>query len=202
MPSIKNFVEDFVMVLQRHFIWVIIGAYALAAIVPNFGLWIRNVKLDNVSVFSSKVSFSLPLFLLATLLFNAGLGVKIREFTQLLQKPFLLLGSLFGNLATPLTFIFGLSMVLRLWPDSEEVQPILVGLALVAAMPIAGASTAWAQNANGNIALSLGLVLHTTVLSPLLTPMALHVGGFLTTNDYSEDLHELATHGVVTFLSI
>jgi BASS family bile acid:Na+ symporter len=69
-------------------------------------------------------------------------------------------------------------------------------------MPIAGASPAWAQNANGNLALSLGLVLLTTALSPLFTPMVLHVVGFVTIDDYSEDLHELASNGVVAFLGI
>ncbi|MEK4031745.1 bile acid:sodium symporter [Methylocystis sp. IM3] len=67
-------------------------------------------------------------------------------------------------------------------------------------MSIAGASTAWAQNANGNIVLSLGLVLLTTLLSPLTTPLILHSVGFLTTGDYSEDLHELAAGEAATFL--
>ena len=67
------------------------------------------------------------------------------------------------------------------WHNPDEVQNILVGLALVASMPIAGSSTAWSQNANGDMALSLGLVLGSTLLSPLTTPMALHAVGFMTT---------------------
>jgi BASS family bile acid:Na+ symporter len=69
-------------------------------------------------------------------------------------------------------------------------------------MPIAGASTAWTQNANGNIALSLGLVLFTTALSPLFTPLIFHATGLMTLGDYSEDLHELASGNVVSFLNI
>jgi predicted Na+-dependent transporter len=57
------------------------------------------------------------------------------------------------------------------------VQNILVGLALVASMPVAGSSTAWSQNTDGDMALSLGLVLLTTLLSPLTTPAALHAVG-------------------------
>jgi BASS family bile acid:Na+ symporter len=67
-------------------------------------------------------------------------------------------------------------------------------------MPIAGASTAWAQNADGSLVLSLGLVLLTTLLSPLTTPLILHGVGMLTTGDYSEDLHELASGEVASFL--
>ena len=69
-------------------------------------------------------------------------------------------------------------------------------------MPIAGSSTAWSQNANGNMTLSLALVLGSTFLSPLTTPLALHAVGLMTTGDYSEDLHELATTGTNWFLAV
>jgi len=185
---------------HRYFIWVVVSSYVVAAVLPRFGLWIRSVDVGNVEMFQSKIELSLPLLMLASLLFNAGLGVKLGELRHLLRKPMILFGGVFGNIATPLVFIVAISFAMRLWHNPEEVQQILVGLALVASMPIAGASTAWAQNANGNLALSLGLVLLTTVLSPLLTPLVLHAVGFVTTGDYSEDLHELASGGVVGFL--
>ena len=140
--------------------------------------------------------------MLAVLLFNAGLGVKTEELTRLLQRPFLLVGALFCNVITPLVFIVAVSFLIFPWHNLEEVQQILTGLALVAAMPIAGASTAWSQNSNGSLALGLGLVLSTTALSPLLTPFILHMAGFVTTGDYSEDLHELASGGVASFLGL
>ncbi len=69
-------------------------------------------------------------------------------------------------------------------------------------MPIAGSSTAWSQNADGDMALSLGLVLGSTFLSPLMTPIALHAVGFVATGDYAEDLHELASGRTGSFLAI
>ncbi len=86
--------------------------------------------------------------------------------------------------------------------NPDEVQTVLVGLALVASMPIAGSSTAWAQNADGDLALSLGLVLLSTLISPLTTPLAMHAVGHLAAGDYAEDLHELAAGGVTGFLAI
>jgi len=53
---------------------------------------------------------------------------------------------------------------------------------------------------NGNLALSLGLILASTTLSPLTTPIALHFAGNLTTGDYSEDLHLLANGKTNMFL--
>ena len=95
---------------------------------------------------------------------------------------------------------------MQFWHDQDELQQILVGLALVASMPIAGGSTALVQNANGNLVLSLGLVLIliliSTILRPLLTPLVLHAVGFMATSDYAEDLHELSSDGAASFLGI
>jgi BASS family bile acid:Na+ symporter len=140
--------------------------------------------------------------MLAFLLFSAGLGVQTGELTNLLRHPLLLVAGLAVNLLVPIAYIFGVSWTMQLWHNPEEVQNILVGLALVASMPIAGSSTAWSQNANGNLALSLGLVLFSTFLSPLTTPVALHSVGWVTTGDYSEDLHELAGGGAGGFLVV
>jgi BASS family bile acid:Na+ symporter len=92
--------------------------------------------------------------------------------------------------------------LIGLWHNADELQNLLVGLALIIAMPIAGSSAAWAQNANGNLGLSLGLVLLSTVLSPFTTPLVLHLFGFITQGDFSEDLHEMAQQGTNAFLCL
>ncbi|MFZ2407603.1 MAG: bile acid:sodium symporter [Methylobacter sp.] len=198
MNPARHWVEMLTHTIHRFFIWIIVASYFIATLLPGFGIWIREVDLGSIVLFQNKIDLSLPPLMLSVLLFNAGLGVKTKELTQLAHKPLLLLSGLAGNFVTPLAFIIGISVIMKFWHNPEEVQHILVGLALVASMPIAGASTAWAQNANGNLALSLGLVL----LSPLLTPLVLHAAGFVTTGDYSENLHEIAADGVITFLGI
>lgn len=202
MKPILQSIEFVTRLIHHYFIWIILASYFVAAWLPGFGLWVREVELGSIVVLRNKIDLSLPPLLLSLLLFNAGLGVKPKELARVAHKPQILLSGLLGNLVTPLGFIIGASFVMALWHNPEEVQHILVGLALVASMPIAGASTAWAQNADGNLALSLGLVLFTTFLSPLLTPLVLHAVGFVTTGDYSEDLHEVASDGVVSFLGI
>lgn len=139
---------------------------------------------------------------LGFLLFNAGMGVNLAELKHLRHNPTSLILGLLANLLIPICFIWGVMLTMRLWHNPDEVQNILVGLALVASMPIAGSSTAWSQNANGNLALSLGLVLFSTFLSPLTTPVALHSVGLMTQGDYSEDLHELASSETGWFLTI
>lgn len=171
-----------------------------AAFWPTLGLKIRSVELGPFDLLGAKLNVSLPTMMLALLLFNAGLAVRAPDIKNLFARPWLLASGLAANILAPLAFIAVMSGTLRLWHNAQEVQQILVGLALIASMPIAGASTAWSQNANGNLALSLALVLLTTLLSPVLTPVVLHGVGYVTIGDYSEDLHELASGGAFVFL--
>lgn len=179
--------------IHAHFIWLLIGSYVVAAFFPGLGLSVRYLTWGSIS---------LPMLMLGFLLFNAGLGVDLAALKQL-RKDFVSLAlGLLGNLVIPIVYIAVVMRTMQFWHNPDEVQNILVGLALVASMPIAGSSTAWSQNANGNMALSLGLVLCSTFLSPLTTPLALHSVGLMTTGDYSEDLHELAGSQTGWFLLV
>lgn len=189
-------------VVHKYFIWIIVLSYIIAATFPGLGLMIRSIELGSIDVARTQINFLLPLVMLAFLLFNAGLGIRTTELTSLMRNPSPLVAGAAANLFAPLAFVVGVSVTMKLWHNPDEVQQILTGLALVASMPIAGASTAWAQNANGNLALSLGLILVTTMCSPALTPIILHAVGFMTTGDYSEDLHELAKNGAGAFLGV
>jgi len=188
---------------HRYFLWMLIGAYVVAAAAPAPGLWIRDSTLGDVRVLNANIQVSLLLVLLATLMFNAGFGVKTEHLHALVRKGGILLAGLAANLLVPMAYLFAITtLVLRFWHNPEEAQHILVGLALVAAMPIAGASTAWAQNSNGNLALSLGLVLCSTLLSPVVTPMVFYVLGEMASEEYEQVLHGLADYGSVTFLGL
>jgi BASS family bile acid:Na+ symporter len=186
--------------VHHHLLWFLISAYAIAAVFPSAGLWMRTLSFGDTVVFQTKIHVSFLLLLLAMLMFNAGLGVKPSHLQSLVQKVWVLVAGLAANLLIPIAYIFCVSLLLQLWHNPEEAQHILVGLALVAAMPIAGASTAWAQNSNGNLALSLGLVLSSTVLSPIITPMAFYVFGEMASEEYETVLHNLADYGSGTFL--
>lgn len=186
--------------IHKHFLWFLIGSYVIAGFFPFAGLWIKDVSLGQLPW--SHTRLSLPMTMLAMLLMNAGLGVDVTQVNRLKHNMVTLSMGVVANLAVPIAFIYLVAQTMRLWHNPDEVQNILVGLALVASMPIAGSSTAWSQNANGNLALSLGLVLLSTALSPLLTPLGLHSVGLMTTGDYSEDLHELAQSGTGAFLLI
>ena len=188
--------------IHHRFIWLLLGSYVVAAVFPDLGLWMKNVSFGQITLFKEKTKLVLPVLLLSFLLFNAGLGVQASQLRTLFRTPLTLIAGLFANLFVPVLFIFAVSQTMRLWYNPDEVQNILVGLALVAAMPIAGSSTAWSQNSNGNITLSLGLVLLSTFTSPITTSAVLHSVGLMATGSYAEALHKLAASGTTGFLAI
>jgi BASS family bile acid:Na+ symporter len=188
--------------VHKHLLGLMIGSYAVAACAPSLGLAIRDLSVGTVAMFGQSMRISLSMLMLALLLLNAGLGVKGEQVRAMVRRPNLLAAGLAANLLIPIAFILGVTHLLAGWHNADEVQNILVGLALVASMPIAGSSTAWAQNADGELTLSLGLVLFSTLLSPLTTPLALHSVGLMASGDYAEDLHELAAGGTGMFLAL
>jgi BASS family bile acid:Na+ symporter len=202
MDDRKSFMAALSHLIHQRFIWLVIGSYAVAAFFPGPGLWIRDLSLGTIPVFHESTHVTLPVLMLAFLLLNAGLGVQTGQLRNLLRHPLALVGGLAANLLIPIAFVFCLTQGMRFWHNADEVQNILVGLALVASMPVAGSSTAWSQNANGDLALSLGLVLFSTFLSPLTTPLALHSVGLMASGDYAEDLHALAVGGTGGFLAV
>jgi BASS family bile acid:Na+ symporter len=188
--------------VREWLLWLLLGAYVLAAVLPGGGLWVREVGFGELHLLGEASQITLSMALLALLLFNAGLDISLGQLGKLVRAPGILAAGLLANLAVPVLYIFGVAWVLKGWPDPEAVQHVVLGLALIAAMPIAASSAAWAQNANGNLALSLGLILGSIVLSPLTTPVVLHSVGFLTDGSYAEDLQALAGSGMSVFLLV
>jgi BASS family bile acid:Na+ symporter len=186
--------------LHDYFLWLLLASYAAAALWPACGLWVMDVSLGAVVFFGGETRLTLPMFMLALLLVNAGLGVDLARLTRLLRNFPLLAAGLAAKLLLPIAFIFGVCQLLRGWHDPVELQRLLVGLALVAAMPVAASSTAWSQDNNGSMELSLGLVVLSTLLSLLTTPAVLHALEWVATRSCAEDLHRLAGQGTGAFL--
>ena len=199
--KLKNILSDISPIIHKHFLWFILAVYIIAVIYPNPGLHMRDISFgDLVWLDKSTVKLSLPLIMLSFLLFNAGVGAKTSELKGLVNHPSSLIFGLVCNIFIPIIFIYIIKNLMFFWHDPDEVQNILVGLAILASMPIASSSTAWTQNAEGNLGLSLGLVNFSTILSPFTTPLILNSVGFMAFGDYAEDLHELANNGTGAFI--
>lgn len=188
--------------VHRNILMAIIACYIVAALFPGPGLAISRIHYGVVGTGEDALKLSVPFCLLSLLLFNSGLSVKQNELRNLRRYSQALLLGFLLNFCLPLAVIFFISVTMQWWHNPDELQNILAGLSLVGAMPIAASSTAWTQKGDGNITLSLGLILVSTLFSPLTTPLALHASANFTTGDYSEDLHLLANGNANLFLII
>ena len=201
MTEAKDRTAALAHLLHRHLLALIVASYGLAAAWPGPGLWIKDHVVLDFRLAAGRVAMTVPKLLLALLLVNAGMRVKFARLGRMARRPGVMLAGLAANLVVPLLFLAALVPLLGLWHDPDEAATVLVGLALVTAVPIAGSSTGWAQAADGDMALSLGLVLGSTFLSPLTTPASLHALGAIVGGPRGEQLHRLAGHDVGAFLA-
>lgn len=199
----RSSAQSFYRFIHHNFLAILSTFYLLAAFVPAPGLWLRSVAVGELHPPGSEtIRVSLSMTMLAFLLFNAGLGMSTSDLGKTLKRPGITLCGLLANFAVPVILIIALKGLLSAWHNSDELQNLLVGLALIISMPIAGSSTAWSQNANGNLTLSLALVILSTMASPMTTPFILNLFGSITLGDYSSDLKELGTGGTNMFMLV
>jgi BASS family bile acid:Na+ symporter len=188
--------------LQRHLLGLILLSYALAVVGPAPGLWMKTTKLVDVSLGAGRIVVSVPALLLGFLLFNAGLRARGEQVCHIAHRPGVVLAGLVANLAIPLLYLRVIMLAMRSWHNADEARTILIGLALVAAMPVAGSSTGWVQTSGGDMALSLALVLTSTLLSPLTTPLALQLVGAASPAGFADELRLLAGRNTGAFLAL
>jgi BASS family bile acid:Na+ symporter len=187
--------------LHHHFLGLVLTAYALAVVWPGGGLAFQGVDLARIAPVAGGGSIPLPGVLLGAMLFNAALAVDSRELVGVVRRPRLLGAGLLANLLVPLGFVLLSARAATLWHSPQESAQLLTGLALIAAMPVAGSSAAWTQNAGGNLALSLGLVIGSTALSPLTTPLILAAVETLAGGGPGDALRALAGNRAGGFLA-
>ncbi|MCG8648426.1 MAG: bile acid:sodium symporter, partial [Pirellulales bacterium] len=105
--------------------------------------------------------------------FGAALVTDIARARAVMQRPAALGLGLIAVWLVPLLLVALASLLVR----QGTSDGLLVGLVLVATMPVANSSVGWTQQARGNLALSLGLILFSISLCPWVTPHLLQLVG-------------------------
>jgi BASS family bile acid:Na+ symporter len=188
--------------MHHRFLWLLLGAYALAGAAPDAGRWLSGLA-GTSELFGLSVRTSAPAVMLGVLLFAAGLAVRAEHLRGVFHRPVTLVLGLLASVVVPVLVLIGGAPILALWHDPIEARDVLVGLAVVAAMPVAGSSAGWARAADGDCALSLGLVLLSTLLSPLTTPLAFALAAELVPGAAGDVLGRLAgAGGAGTFVAL
>lgn len=164
--------------VHRNTLALILGATAAAVLAPGPGLWLRGAGVGGAEVLGGRVTVSGPAALLGVLLFLVGLGVRPARLRDLAHRPAPLALGVVANVVLPVTLVAVAAVPLAALAGSAAAE-IVLGLLVVAVMPVAASSAAWAQRAGGDAALSLGLVVASTCLGPVTAPAALRLAGWL-----------------------
>jgi bile acid:Na+ symporter, BASS family len=160
--------------LHRYFLGALLATYALSGLLPGPGAAIREFSVTFPGGQQERAS----MLLLAVLLFCAAAVIQWSQIRDLLERPWVVVVGLLTAWLGPALVVLAFSPLLP-WLDMHQATAgMMVGFALVAAMPVANSSAGWTQNAGGNVALSLSLIVLSIVLSPVATPNVLKLMGW------------------------
>ncbi|MBW8801807.1 MAG: sodium-dependent transporter, partial [Streptomyces sp.] len=158
--------------LRRRLGRAVVLAYVAALLLPGPGLWLRRHHTVPIGTVTGLPLSTAPL-LLSLVLFSAGLQVPVRELGRLLRKPTTLLVGLVLHLAIPLLVIPVVAFGLHRTPDSDGGSGLITAMILIVAMPVAAGATVWTGKGDGDQPAMVGLVLASTLLSPLTIPLVI-----------------------------
>lgn len=175
--------------LHRWFLPVLLAVYALAGLFPGPGKVIREYTVDLPGGASERAS----MLLLAVLLFCAAAVIEWSQVRELIERPSVLLVGLLTAWFGPALLVAMLGPVMEQLAAGKTATGMLVGFALVAAMPVANSSAGWTQNTGGNVALSLGLIVLSILLSPLATPNLMQLMGLALSPEDTDRIEKLVT---------
>ena len=174
----------------RQFLPLLLGAtYLIALVLPWPGQQLHAWSLPEG--LPEALRPRLPHLLVAILLFLAALGVDARRVRIVAKFPGLMLSVLAASWLTPLIVVLLASWLLPLAASNEAASSLLVGLALVAAMPVANSSVAWTQQSRGELSWSLSIVVLSIVVCPWTIPLVLQLLGLSFTKLEAAKLEEL-----------
>jgi len=162
----------------------VVLAYVLALLLPSPGLWLRRPH----ALPSAHLTLHTAPLLLSVVLFSAGLQVPVRALGALVRRPKVLLAGLVLHLAIPVVVVPFVALLLRGAPDADGGSGLLTAMILVVAMPVAAGATVWTDKGEGDRPAMVGLVLASTLLSPLTTPVLLAALSPLLRGGYADTL--------------
>lgn len=162
----------------------VVLAYLAALLAPGPGSWLRERHRLPLAHLTLNTGPSL----LALVLFSAGLQVSLRSLGRLVRRPTVLVAGLALHLVIPLAVVPFAACLLRYTPDSDGGSGLLTAMILTVAMPVAAGATVWTDQGDGDQPAMVGLVLISTLASPLSTPFLLGTLTPLLSGGYAQAL--------------
>lgn len=177
--------------LDAVFLLLLVGVYVFSAVCPA-----------PAAIVTPIAGVRTGQLVLAVLLFIAGLRTVLpRDANAVLQRGLVIGTGVIGRLM-PLAIMLACVQSLAAIGASPTTCDIVNGLTFVAAMPAANTSTAWTRRSSGDLTVCVGVVLATTLLSPVVIPAALALLGRATAAPVVEDTFANLGFGVIGWVVV
>ncbi|MET8768071.1 sodium-dependent transporter [Streptomyces sp. NPDC004658] len=188
--------------LRRRLGRAVVLAYAAALLLPGLGLWLRGAHALPLG-WGRTLPLPTAQLLLSLVLFSAGLQVPLSALGTLLRRPVALLAGLLLHLSIPLLAIPAVAFLLRQTPDTDGGSGLVTAMILIVTMPVAAGATVWTGKGDGDQPTMVGLVLASTLLSPLTTPLVISTLLPLLSGGYGSRLARIEdAHGGFALLGV
>lgn len=148
--------------LSQHFVWLLLGAYAIAVAFPAAGHGIRETVVAESAALGLKLT--LPLLLLGVLFVNIGIDLAGRQTQSNVSVGSIGFVVAAGWIIPLLVLLLSRTLIGPMLPRLG--QELFLGMVLVAAMPIANSSSAWAHNRGADVGHSVFSLIWSTLLAP------------------------------------
>ena len=122
--------------LHHYFLPILMGVYVLAGVAPGPGSAIREYPIS----FLPGPEIHAPLAMVALLLFCAAVTIDWSQVGEVVNRPSLVLVALLAGWLAPAIVVALLGTLLPAVFEHDASAGMLVGLAMVAAMPVANSS--------------------------------------------------------------
>lgn len=194
-----NLITNFV---QNNFTVILILLYIFTTFFSSFGVFANHHHFFKVNFPGIHPFFyTTPMLTLSIIVFNAALLVDFKELLKIKKYLWIILIAILANFFAGILFFFLIKLPVGLLVSKDSLQQIVIAIAILTAVPIAGTATAWTQTIKGNVTLTLEMLITTTLLSPILAPVILRFFSHFLTGEYSLNLLNLAGKGADSFLT-
>lgn len=166
--------------IRRNLIWMLLGAYALAAVAPGWGLWLGEIRFAPLAPEAWRPPIDIggpPMALVAVLLACAAVVVDPQKLRGALARPASLGTALALVWVGPWLVVVIAGLAIPWVAPGANGLGLLLGLTLVAAMPVANSSVGWSQQSAGELAWSVTLIVLSLVVGAWFTPQILKLFG-------------------------
>lgn len=201
--KIYQIIKNLALYIQNYFFRILILIYCFALFIPKIGIYLNDLSIGSISIGEKhSLDFTMPMLLLSIIVFNAAFSSNLKKLFQLHKYAALITFGVIANFVLGLLLFLILKGPLSLLLSQARIQEIIIAIAIITAVPLAGTATAWTQTLKGNVSLTLGMLMSTTLLSPLLAPLILKLFSYFTNPVFGNKLIFLANNGLDAFLTI